>query len=140
VKTIVKYFVAVAMIITTFALTTGCKKDICVTSDYTIINRIESDIVIELKFGDRQVMIIHPGDTQLFYQGVWCRDPKFEPAMASEILNAEMRIDGEVIPRNIWWREHWNIDADVEGDNYSTYTLTVTDELLEAIKNQSTRI
>ncbi len=113
---------------------TGCQEKICGTSDYKIVNQIESDIVIELKFGARQETIIHSGETRMIYHSEWCRDTRFEPAMTPEILNAEMTIDGELIPRTIWRHEYWTVNADFEND-YSIFSLTVTDELLETITN-----
>ncbi len=115
----------------------GCKDNtICISSGYKIVNRIESDIVIELKFEDKRVMTIRPGDTHVIYNKTQCyEEPIPEVTLAPEVLQAEMKIDGEIVPNEIWMREHWNVDADVENHN-STYTLTVTDELLEIIKNR----
>jgi hypothetical protein len=113
---------------------TACKPttEICEVFDYTIINRIESDIVVELKFGDNQTSIIKTADTQMFYSEVRCYKPGGPvPDMVPELVNAEMRIDGEVIPKYIWWGEYWDVDRSVE--NHYSYTLTVTDELLEMI-------
>ncbi len=112
----------------------GCKKETCGTTDYIIINRIESDITVELKFGEGDVITIEPGKTSMIHHNEWCRDANVALSMTPEILNAEMIINGAVISRYIWWHDYWDVDADIE-NHYSTYTLTVTDELLETVKN-----
>jgi hypothetical protein len=115
---------------------TGCEKEICGTNDYIIVNRIESDVVVELGFGDRPVMTIRPEDTQMLHHEEWCRDAGVEISTVPEVFQAEMRIDGEVVPQYIWWSEYWDvIDVDIE-NHYRTYTLTVSDELLETINNR----
>ncbi len=116
-------------------MTAGCKdKTRCVTTDYTIINRIESDIVVGLKFGDRRTITIEPGETRMFYTGVQCYEEGVAYSMTPEILDAEMRIDGEVVPRKIWWGQYWDVES--VGNDHVAYTLTVTDELLETIDAQ----
>lgn len=117
-------------------LATGCKdkEDICTTSVYTVVNQIESDIVVELKFGDRQTMTIKPGEVQMVYSEFRCIEYGVEESRLPELLRAEMRIDGELVPKYIWWDEHWNIDRETFDGNYSSYILIVTEELLETIK------
>jgi hypothetical protein len=137
-----KNFLPVAAMLLAGAILGGvvrCKpaKEVCEVYDYTIINRIESDIVVELKFGDRQITTIKSGETQMLYSEVRCYKPGGPvPDMPAELMNAEMRIDGEVIPRYIWWREYWIVDTSIE--NHFPYTLTVTEELLDTIKNFGT--
>lgn len=110
----------------------GCKdKAHCVTNNYTITNKIESDIVVELTFGNREVKTIKSNDTQMFYTDIRCYEEGVAYSMVPEILNAEMRINGEIIPKYIWWIDYWNVDSDIE--NHLTYTLIVTDELLETL-------
>ena len=125
-KKILLFFIVAA------AALAGCKDNtICISSDYKIVNQIESDIVIELKLEDKPAMTIHPGITHVIYNKTQCyEEPIPEVALAPEVLQAEMKIDGEIVPDEIWMREHWNVD--VENHN-STYTLTVTDELLNDV-------
>lgn len=130
-KKVLFFFAAFAFV---YALT-GCKdKTRCVTRDFKIVNQIESYIVVELKFGDRQEITIKPGDTQLIHTEVRCYEPGIAYSMVPELVNAEMRIDGAVISRQIWWSEHWNLDREEDNSNYGTYTLIVTDGLLETIR------
>ncbi|MDR2894274.1 MAG: hypothetical protein LBU97_02290 [Alistipes sp.] len=114
---------------------TACKDEICGTSVYTIVNQIDSDIVVKLQFGDEQVTTIKPGEMRMIHYSKWCRDTKFEPATTPEVLNAEMKVGGEIVPRSIWRDEFWNVDADI-ANHYSVLSLIVTDELLETVKNQ----
>ena len=115
-----------------FALT-GCEdkpKTWYVTTDYTIVNQIESDIVVELKFGDREVITIEPGDTQMFHTEVRRHEEGVAYSMVPEMVNAEMKIGEKVMPRYIWWHEYWDFEYHAKAHNYSIQTLTVTDELL----------
>ncbi len=126
-----------------FALT-GCEdkpKTWYVTTDYTIVNQIESDIVVELKFGDREVITIEPGDTRVVYNNVRryvIGERDALPTIMSiveerGILDAEMKIDGEVVPEDIWYSGHWKHYSE---DSYYTRTLTVNDKLIRRIKEQ----
>lgn len=122
------------------AVATGCNgnKQICGTADYQIVNQIEFDIVVVVKSDNGQPKIIISGETQMFHHSEWCRDAKFDPAMTPEVLQAEMRIDGVIIPRKIWMSDYWDTDSDIE-NHYNKYTLIVTDELLKTITNQQTK-
>ena len=129
-----KLFLCLA-IMPALALMAGCGiKDTYNTNDYVIVNRIESDIVVELRTGGREIITIAPGETRLIYteQERHWRQGEPVPIMAPEMIPAEMRIDGEVISSYIWWGEHW--DRDDVGEDHDTYTLTVTDELLATVK------
>jgi hypothetical protein len=115
-------------------------------SIYEVVNRTGSDIVVELGFGDKRVTTIKPGATEVIHTGDFtqCYDPRNPPVYdpLTHYLNAEMRIDGEVVPREIWsvHLQLWEIRnedltgaADACADHYyrDTYTLTVDDELME---------
>lgn len=121
------------IVLASVAMVTCCKKEICGTADYEIINQIESDIVVILNDSGK-ITTIRPGETQRIHHSEWCRDAEAIPSMPPEVLDAEMRIGGEIMPKHIWWSEYWDITSGNKGNNYRKYTLTVTYELLETIK------
>lgn len=120
----------------------GCKTEPgFIVTDYKIINLIESDIVVKLKI-DGQVTTIKPGDIRTIYSDVYhYKGGRPESSISSkvlELLEPEMEIDGEIIPALIWMIEYWKYDgSDVYNPTYfnSTYTLIVTDKLIEEINN-----
>ena len=108
-----------------------------VTTDYKIINQIESDIVVELHSG--KIMTINPGDTKVIYNEIYSYNPKTSGPIKAlevvqELLQAEMRIGGEAVPAPIWWSRYWIGEA--HQDHFYTYTLTVTNELIETLLSQ----
>ena len=119
----------------------GCRnaKEVCVELDFTIVNQIESDIFVAVHEGDWPTATIKPGETKLFFSKVECYTPWKPgdpvPIMAPDIPRAEMQIGSETMSEQIWSRKYWNVDSSVEGRRL--YTLTVTEDLLEIIKKQT---
>lgn len=130
-----KLLLIFAMAVVVLAIGCKDKEEICTTSVYTIVNQIESDIVVELMFGDKQQTTIGSGNTRQIYHAKRCHPTNVMPEMPVEVLNAEMSINGETVPSNIWRHEHWNTDSDKK--NHTTYSLTVTDELLQRVRTES---
>jgi hypothetical protein len=139
-------FFAVAVVVIAM---TGCKYEtVGVASEYRIINRTKSDIVVKMSFGDRRVTTIRPDDTQVIYRcGNKIRYNPKKPSPVTErpyneaVLKAEMEIDKVVISDAIWEHQYWEFDNGHQDNKLSgvyryVATIIVTDELLETIKNQ----
>ena len=127
---------AAVFVLTAVLVLAGCKdKTYCITTEYTIVNQIDSDIVVELKSDGKPAITIAPGETKMFHTGVQCNPEGVVPSMPIEVLYAEMRIDGEVVPERIWWRDYWNATGGTVEQSNMAYTLTVTDEFLDSISN-----
>jgi hypothetical protein len=117
-----------------FAMT-HCSDGSC-TRDYKVINQTEFSISIELKKNGEQI-IIEPNEEREIYErwglcgvGEIPQDGYSEEEM---ILDASMRIDGELIPDAIWKRKYWSF---ANKESYAVYTLTVTNELIEMTYNE----
>jgi hypothetical protein len=116
----------------------GGEPNTYVTECYLINNQTESDIVIERHTGE--VTTIIPGEIR----EVQKFDMVYEPGIAYSrsmytVDRAVMKIGEEVVPDSVWLFEYWDcVREDGEDDyHYSlTYTLTVTDELLETIQKE----
>ncbi len=108
-----------------------------VTEYYRIVNQMDSDIVVELKSGDEEVITIKPGEEREIKK----LDIVYEPGIAYSrsmytVDRAVITIIGEIMPEFIWLFEYWHKARDDGEDDYHyslTYTLTVTDELVESI-------
>jgi hypothetical protein len=112
----------------------GPEPDTYVTENYKIVNRIASDIVVELRFGDGQVTTIRPGEEQMIGSMEYHYEWGVAYSRDRKLLDAEMKIDGDIVPNSVWWHENQDsIRENGEDDYHYTllYTLTVTDELLE---------
>ena len=126
----------------------GCQnaKDGLMVTDYKVINLTESEIIIELGITDRQTQIIHTGDIQTIYsnsrQYNGVRPESAMSIMILEHLNPEMSIVGNVVPNLIWHIDNWKYEgSDVSNPKYynATYTLIVTDELLQKLNGPQIR-
>jgi hypothetical protein len=108
------------------------------TEYFEIINRIDSDIVVELESGNTTTIV--PGQRQVIHIREFSHssnvDIDIDPTIAL-LIGAKMRINGELAPAFIWWSDYWtSVGRDTE-DRYNisfTSTLTVTDELMETLR------
>ncbi len=120
--------------------------------DYVIVNLLDSDITIEQNDNNEQTITINPGGIMktssnisagFFYKG---KHPYMSmPENIHISSNLIMKVDGEIISESIWSTEYWDFDSD--GVNVRTrevavpvyynptFTLLVTNELLDEIKN-----
>ncbi len=111
-----------------------------VTEQYYILNQTDSDIVVELEFGDGQVTAIEPDAKKMIGSMEYHYEWGIAYSRARELLNAEMTIDGEAVPDPIWWHDKWDCAREDGEDDYHytlLYTLTVTDELLEQARSET---
>jgi hypothetical protein len=127
----------------------GFESNIYVTKNYRIVNQIGADIVVELSAGDKQKTIIRQGEEQRVYQDEEqikiseCRLYDDEGCLITEVLyredlpvlEAELAIDGKVLPGTIFDPQYWNVDYEKHSETslFVDYTLIITDELLERI-------
>lgn len=106
----------------------GC--DPSCSMDFVIINETESDIVIEMRQGSKQVTI-EPGQEQIIdRQSGTCVIYKEDATM---IHYADMQIEGMIMPKTIWISRYWDCVVD---NPLTTYTLTITDKLIETILSE----
>jgi hypothetical protein len=109
-----------------------------VTEYYVVANHIESDIVIEPKDGESSITV-SPGETVLIDESEFHYRPGMANSRYWKFVDACMKIDGEVVSKFIWDLQYWDgVRGDEVHDNRSslTYTLPVTDELLETVANR----
>ncbi|MDR2912880.1 MAG: hypothetical protein LBV38_06285 [Alistipes sp.] len=140
-RRLIGIFAALAALVA-IALTSGCgdkNKQICGVDDFIIINQTELEIVVEQRFGDWPETAtltentIEAGEEEQILHREWCRDQNVALSLAREVMFAEMKIDGELVSSSIWWHDYWDITR--TAGNRRTYTLTVTPELLEEVKD-----
>jgi hypothetical protein len=110
--------------------------DTHVTEYFEIINRIDSDIVVELESGDTATIV--PGETQMIHikETSQASNVLIDPGI-EVLLRAKMRINGELAPAFIWWRDYWTLVGRDDEDRYNhsfTSSLTVTDELMKTLR------
>jgi hypothetical protein len=136
------FYLAVAAAV----FTTGCDalKEGVVITEKKIVNMIESDIVVEYGVGERQTHTIKPGETRTIYTHTFHHKGQRPEASTSwkvlDVENPVMKIDGEIVPEQIWIRDYWDYaGSDVLDPDYfkATYTLVVTDELLQTVKEDA---
>ncbi len=113
-----------------------------VSLTYRIANQIESDIVIELSFEEKRVITIKPGETQTIDSETSIVDgypiAPIKTEKIFEFCDPKMKIDGEIVLDLIWNHRYWRYDEERPGNALDmTYTLTVTDERIEMIVNDS---
>lgn len=115
----------------------GC--DYSCTWDYRIINQTNSTIDLYVTWGKKQTLI-EPGDEQIFFTRVdLCTHRGKMPDSFAEypenyiLFDAEMSIDGRQMPEEIWKRKYWEFSSNAK--RHATYTLILTDELIEQIVN-----
>ncbi|MDR2894004.1 MAG: hypothetical protein LBU97_00910 [Alistipes sp.] len=113
------------------------KPDTYVVEYYRIANQIASDIVV--KRHDGWTLAIKPGETREVGKDDYCIPYGVAYARDRVLVKADMEIAGKVVHESIWWSNvYWDCVREDGADEYHyswIYTLTVTDELLEKVKN-----
>ncbi len=133
----------------TVAMTTGCTiVDYNCNWDYKIDNQTGADIVVEVERRDAvyESTTIEVGDTQIFYNGNGhCGSggvpqniyPPEESIFDASFTYLEyIKINGDLIPYNNFKSKYWNFVSTGRHHTNITYTLTLTDELLEELRQQ----
>ncbi len=123
--------------VATVVITTGCEYS-CLT-DFIIINQTTSTIDVNGKY---EQIKIAPNDNEVIYHwGDLCGDRGTLSDRYSEypdtriVYDWVLVINGESIPEEIWTRKYWNFSSVVV--RKATYTLTVTDELIETLLSEN---
>jgi hypothetical protein len=116
---------------------TGCEGT-C-TIEFVIINQADSDIIVAMGLTGEQI-IIESGKKQIVdWQSVLCAPEGMRGPFSddgSRLLYADMYVDETIVPETIWTIKYWD---PVLHDRFAlTYTLTVTDELLESLLSEET--
>lgn len=109
--------------------------DTYVEKYYSVFNNLESDIVVELSTGNKDMTTIPSGEVRQIHVMKYSYPSDIAVDVGAEVLWAKMRIDGELMPAFIWWRLYWDIVCE-ESDPYHksfVYTLNVNNELLERL-------
>ncbi len=108
---------------------------------YEINNETNSEIVVQIKeTGENSQIIIMPDSKQLIDSTGGLCDYGGLPEDGDYgwkglvISDATMVIGETNIPDKIWMREHWDFSKTAKYEG--TYTLTVTDELIETLLSQ----
>jgi hypothetical protein len=132
------------MLAVVFCISCESASDRYVTEHYLIANQIESDIVVEFNDdGDRQEITIPAGETLEVDSDEIRYEHGMEYSRVWNFSEAEMRIEGEIVPEFIWGFEYWNGVSEAGADDYHSslmYTLPVTDELLETVATRQASI
>jgi hypothetical protein len=102
--------------------------------DLIIMNQTDSNIIVELNANNKQ-LTIKPSEKQTVdRQGGTCsRGGSLSYKDNVPMTNAVMKINGETIPEAIWTNKFWELNIH---NSISTYTLIVTNELIEIMKNE----
>jgi hypothetical protein len=116
-------------------VTVGTHPDVHVSKTFVMTNRLDSDIVVELSDGDKEVTTIRPGETKQIHALEFDRPYGIAVDLGPEVLWAKMWIDGKLMPAFVWWRQYWNMDRE-ESDPYNlsfAFALTADEDLLERL-------
>lgn len=115
------------------ALMTGC--DGFCTNDFVIINQTESEIIVDMSWYNNKAITINKGNEQaVHHEGHMC-SPRGGAGKYNDdvkMIYANMQVGKTIIPDIIWTARYWNYES--SGKFHSTYTLVVTEELLESLK------
>jgi hypothetical protein len=110
--------------------------------DWVVENRTESEIVITTKrMGESNSIVIAPDDKQLIYFEEDLGDPGGLPDddgygyQGPVLTDAKIMIDNNEVPDEIWLRKYWIFTKNSKYNG--TYTLTITDELIETIQSDN---
>jgi hypothetical protein len=127
----------------------GCEKQIdadgSVAWEWKITNDTDAEIVVEVSStnnGVRGPVAIPVGETKSILFLSFLTDPEPKPAGDYYANNSlpeiymTTKIDGRFMSDEIWDREHWTFSSDV---GLGTYTMTLTDELIEEFKEKIER-
>ena len=131
----------------TVAMTTGCTiVDYNCNWDYKIDNQTGADIVVEVERRDAvyESTTIEVGDTQNFYYmdghcgsgGVPENPRPYEEEQIFGTSYVKIKINGDLISDAIFKSKYWNFVSTGRHHTNITYTLTLTDELLEEFRQQ----
>ncbi len=123
-----------------FAVTTlviiGCtERDYGCETDYLINNQTKSELTIEIASKNKQ-FIIRPGEKQVIYytSGLCGKNTKPDGFSEGVVMKFRLKINKKFVPEEMLERQYWDFVSELY---LATYTLTVTDELLQSLENES---
>jgi hypothetical protein len=103
---------------------------------YEIKNSTRTDLIV--KIGDRPPTTIPAGEKEMVYSfnetGVWPDEP-FKGDYNRPYSSLEVTINGILTSKDFWLREYW--DFTKTGKYHDTYTLIITDELIETLSEDN---
>lgn len=102
--------------------------------DYTIINETEFDMAYI--YGAVETVIKSGAKEKIFQHDTECGKndkPTDLHAIGNLMFNSahKLMFDGELMPEIIWKRDFWSFSTEV---HHASYTLTVTNELIESLE------